>query len=68
MLPISKPGATNLNMWTGDRIQKPEVLSKMPEIVLNAVKFTFIRKMRDKIVVVKPEVMVFFGLLLVISL
>jgi len=31
------------------------------------VKYTFIRKMLDKIVVVKPEVMVYFGLLLVIT-
>ena len=44
MLPISKHGATNLNVWTGSRIQKPEVLSKMPEIVWNVVKLTAIRK------------------------
>ena len=43
MFPIRKLGATYLNLWTGSRIQKPEVLSKMPEIVRN-VKFTVIRK------------------------
>ena len=31
MLPMRKPGATNLNLWTGNRIQKPEVLLKMPQ-------------------------------------
>jgi len=30
------------------KIQKPEVLSKMPEMVRNAVKIIFIRKMREK--------------------
>ena len=40
--------ATNLNLWTGSGIQKPEVLSKMSEIVRNVVKFAVIRKMRDK--------------------
>ena len=48
MLPIRKSGATNLNLLTGSRIQKPEVLSEMPEKVRNVVKFTVIRKMRDK--------------------
>jgi len=48
MLPISKPGATNVNVWTGSRIQKPEVLSKMPEMVRNVVKLTAIRKTRVK--------------------
>jgi len=59
-------GATNLNLWTGSRIQKPEVVSKMPEMVRNVVKFTVIRKVLDKKVVeVKPEVVVLwptFGL------
>jgi len=48
MLPISKPGATNLNVWTGSRIQKLEVLSKMPKIVQIVVKLTTIRKTRVK--------------------
>ena len=39
----------------------------MPEIVRNVVKFNVIRKMRDKKVVVKPEVVVYFGLLLVLT-
>jgi len=60
-------GAKNLNLWTGSRIQKPEVLSKMPEIVRNVVKFTVIRKMRGKKVADKPEVGVYFGLLLVLT-
>jgi len=47
MLPIRKSAARNLNMWTGSRSRKPKVLSKVPEIVRNAVKFTFIRKMRQ---------------------
>jgi len=68
MLPIRKTDATNLNLWSGSRSRKPELLSQMPEIVRNAVKFTFIRKVCDKIVVIKPEVMVYFGLLLVVTL
>ena len=68
MLPIRKTDATNLNLWSGSRSRKLELLSQMPEIVRNAVKFTFIRKVCDKIVVVKPEVMVYFGLLLVVTL
>jgi len=68
MLPIRTTDATNLNLWTGNKSGKPEVLLKMPEIVLNAVKFTFIRKMRNKMVVVKTEVMVYPGLLLAITL
>jgi len=44
MLPIRKSGATNLNLWTGSRIQKLEVLSKISEKVRNVVKFTVIRK------------------------
>jgi len=42
-------------------IQKPEVLSKMPEMVRNAVKFIFIRKCVRKVVVIKPEVVVYIG-------
>ena len=64
---MRKLGATNLNLWTGSRIQKPEVVSKMPEMVQNVVKFNVIRKMRDKKVMVKPEVVVYFGLLLVLT-
>jgi len=67
MLPIRKLGATYLNMWTGSRIQKPEVFSKMPEIVRNVVKFTAIRKMRHRKVADKPEVVVYFGLLLILT-
>ena len=37
----------------------------MPEMVRNVVKFTVIRKMRDKKVADKPEAVVYFGLLLV---
>jgi len=66
MLPIRKTDATNLNLWSGSKRRKPELLSQMPEIVRNAVKFTFIRKVCDKIVVVKLEVMVYFGLLLAV--
>jgi len=33
MLSIRKPGATNLNLWPGSTIQKPEVLTKVPEMV-----------------------------------
>jgi len=56
--------ATNLNLWTGSGIQKPEVLSKMSEIVRNVVKFAVIRKMRDKKIADKRGVVVYFGLLL----
>jgi len=59
--------ATNLNLWTGSGIQKPEVLSKMSEIVRNVVKFAVIRKMRDKKVADTPEVVVYFGLLFVLT-
>jgi len=60
MLPMRELGATNLKLWTGNRIQKPEVHSKMLETVRNVVRFTVIRKMRDKKVVLvkKPEVVV----------
>jgi len=64
---MRKPGAINLNLWTGSGIQKPEVLSKMSEIVRNVVKFAVIRKTRDKKVADKPEVGVYFGLLFVLT-
>ena len=68
MLPMQKSGATNRNLWTGSRIQKPEVHSKMLKMVRNVVKFTVIRKVLDKkVVLVKPEVVVLwptFGLTL----
>ena len=66
-LPMRKLGATYLNLWTGSRNQKPEVLSKMPEIVRNVVKCNVIRKMRDRNVADKPEVVVYFGLLLILT-
>jgi len=56
MFPIRKLGAINLNLWTGSRIQKPEVVSKVSDMARNVVKFTIIRKIREKIIVVKPEV------------
>ena len=65
ILPTRKMGVTYLNLWTGSRIQKPEVLSKMPKKVRNVMKFTVIRKMRDDKVADKLEVVVYFGLLLV---
>jgi len=40
-------GCTKSKSWPGSTIQKPELLPKMPEMVWNAVKFIFIRKMRD---------------------
>ena len=43
-LSIIKPGATNLNLWPESTIQKPEVLSKVPEMVQKVVKLTVIRK------------------------
>ena len=67
ILPVRKLGATYLHLWTGSRIQKPEVHSIMPEMLRNVVKFTVIRKMRDKTVADKPEVVVYFGLLLVLT-
>ena len=39
----------------------------MPEIVRNVVKFTVVRKMRYKKVADKPEAVVYFGLLLVLT-
>ena len=47
-LSIRKPGAPNLNLWPASTIQKPEVLSKVLEIVRNAVKLIVIRKTRVK--------------------
>ena len=70
MLSIRKPGAPNLNLKPGTTIQKPEVLSRVPEIVRNVVQFTVIRKACVKSrrgqtwsVFAKPEVVVYFGLL-----
>ena len=72
ILSIRKPSATNLNLWPRSTIQKPEVLSKLPEMVRNVVLFTAIRKTRVKsrrgqtlTGFTKPEVVVYFGLLLV---
>ena len=56
MRSIRKSGPPNLKLWQGSTIQKPEVLSKVPEMVRNVVKLTIIRKTREKVVVVKPEV------------
>ena len=39
----------------------------MPEIVPNVVKFTVVRKMSYKKVADKPEVVVYFGLLLILT-
>jgi len=70
MLSIRKPGAPNLNLWPGNTIWKPKVLTKVPEMVLNVVKLTVIRKTRVKSRrgqrwsgFAKPEVVVYFGLL-----
>ena len=71
MLSIRTSGAQNLNLWQGSTIQKPEVLTKVPEMVRNVVKLTVIQKMRVKSRgqtssgFAKPEVAVYFGLLLV---
>jgi len=48
MLPMTKSGATSRNLYTGSGILKPEVLSKVLEIVGNVVKFTIFRKNREK--------------------
>jgi len=56
---------TNLNLWTGSRIRKPEVVYKVLVKVRNDAEFTVIRKTSDKKVADKPEVGVYFGLLLV---
>ena len=39
MLSVRKLGAPNLNLWPESTIQKPEVLSKVPEMVRKVVKF-----------------------------
>ena len=44
MLSIRKSGAPNLNLWPGSTVQKPEVLTKVPKVVQNVVKFTVIQK------------------------
>ena len=44
MLSITKPGAPNLNLWPESTVQKPEVLSKVPEMVQKVVKLTLIQK------------------------
>jgi len=49
ILSMRKLRATYLKLWTGRRIQKPEVVSKMSEIVRN-VKFTVIRNCVKKII------------------
>ena len=46
MLSIRKRGAPNLNLWPESTAQKPEVLTKVPKVVQNIVKFTVIRKKR----------------------
>ena len=62
----------SLNLWTGSRNRKPEVVSKVPEMARNDAEFAIIRKIRDKNHrgqtgnrFAKPEVVVYFGLLLV---
>ena len=47
-LEMLSSGATNLNLWPGSTIQKPEVLSKVQEMVRNVLKLTVIRKTRVK--------------------
>ena len=42
------PGAPYLNLWPRSTIQKPEVLTQVPEMVRNVVKLTVIRKTRVK--------------------
>ena len=49
MRSIRKSGAPNLNLWPGSTIQKPEVVSKVPEMVRNVVELIVIRKTRVKI-------------------
>ena len=48
MLSVRKLGTPNLNLWTGSTVQKPEALSKVPDIVRNVVKLIVIRKTRVK--------------------
>ena len=45
-LSIRKPGSPDLNLWPESTIQKPEILSKVPEMVRKVVKLTVIRKKR----------------------
>jgi len=68
ILPTRTSGETSLNFWTGSRLQKPET-------VRNVEKFTVIRKMREKhhpgqtgSRYATPEAVVYFGLLLVLTL
>jgi len=44
MLSIRKTGAPNLNLWPASTTRKPEVLSKVPEMVQKVAKLTEIRK------------------------
>ena len=48
MLSVRKPGAPNLNLWTRSTVQKPEILTKVPEMIRNVVKLRVIRKTRVK--------------------
>jgi len=48
MLSLRTPGVQNLNIWPESTIQKPEVLTKVPEMVQNVVKLIAIRKTRVK--------------------
>jgi len=71
MLSIRITGAPNLNLSPGSTVQKLEVLTKVPQMVRN-VKLTVIRKNACKKSswsnldgFSKPEVVVYFGLLLV---
>ena len=63
-------GCAKSQSWPGSTIEKPEVLSKVPEMVRNVVKLIVNRKTRVKSrrgqtwsVFAKPEVVVYFGLL-----
>jgi len=69
---MRKPGSKCPNLWTGSRNRKPEVVSKVSEMARNDAKFNVIRKIREKNHrgqtgnrFAKPEVVVYFGLLLV---
>ena len=71
MLSTKIPGAPNLNLSPGSTVQKLEVLTKVPEMVRNVVKVIVIQKTRVKSrrgqtgsLFAKPEVVVYFGLLL----
>ena len=57
-------GCAKSKSWPGITTEKPEVLSKMPEMPSN---LFLSKKCVRKVVVVKPEVVVYFGLLLVKS-